>query len=90
VIVPIPAPLPCANTASLIPCLEYISVRHADSSGLFTRDSRQLGTLRLRTEITDYVPLTIAVENILDTFCEIRYNTLMSGRSFTITATVKY
>jgi iron complex outermembrane receptor protein len=93
VITPIPAPpksAPFLKTVSLIPRLEYISVRYADSGGLFTLDGYWLGSLRLRAEITGYVTLTIAVENILDTFYEIRYNTPMPGRSFTVTVTVKY
>jgi iron complex outermembrane receptor protein len=93
VVTPVPSPpawFPALRSLSLIPRIEYISTRYSDSGGLFTLDNYWLGNLRLRLEITDYVTLTLALENILDTFYEIRYNSPMPGRSFTITATAKY
>jgi iron complex outermembrane receptor protein len=93
VITPIPSPLralPALKSLSLIPRIEYVSMRYSDSGGLFTLDHYWLANLRLRVEITDYVTLGFAVENMLDTFYEIRYNTPMQGRAFSMTATVKW
>jgi iron complex outermembrane receptor protein len=93
VVTPVPSPpkwFPLLKSLSLIPRVEYISMRYSDSGGLFTLDEYWLANIRLRLEITDYVTLTFALENMLDTFYEIRYNSPMPGRSFTITAAVKY
>ncbi|MDR1095596.1 MAG: TonB-dependent receptor, partial [Spirochaetaceae bacterium] len=93
VVTPVPSPparFPLLKSLSLIPRIEYVSTRYSDSGGLWTLDSYWLGNLRLRMEITDRVTLTFALENMLDTFYEIRYNAPMPGRSFTITAAVKY
>jgi iron complex outermembrane receptor protein len=93
VITPIPAPLagfPVLRSLSLIPRIEYISERYSDSGGLFTLASYWLANIRLRLEIRDHLTAAFAVENLLDVFYEIRYNSPMPGRSFTISLEVKY
>ncbi|MDR2795580.1 MAG: TonB-dependent receptor [Spirochaetaceae bacterium] len=78
------------KSLSLIPRIEYISMRYSDSGGLFTMDSYWLLNLKLRAEITGYVTLSFSVDNVFDSFYEIRYNSPMPGRSFTTTVAAKY
>jgi iron complex outermembrane receptor protein len=85
-----PEKLPWLKSLSIIPRIEYISMRYSDSGGLFTLDPYWLFNLKFRSEITDFVTLTLSADNIFDTFYEIRYNSPMPGRSFTFTAAVKY
>lgn len=93
VITPIPSPLKgfrALKSLSFIPRLEYISRRYSDSGGLFTLAPYWLGTLRVKMEITDYATVSFAVENIFDTFYEIRYNSPMPGRAFNVTVGAKW
>lgn len=93
VISPIPAPppaFPVLKFLSIIPRVEYLSMRYSDSGGLFTMDGYWLANLRARAGITKYLIVTLSADNLFDTFYEIRYNSPMPGRSFSISLEAKY
>jgi iron complex outermembrane receptor protein len=75
---------------SIIPRVEYISSRYADTEGKTTLEGYFLAHLRLNAGIGKYVELSAGVENIFDAYYEIRQYSPMAGRSFTISITVKY
>jgi iron complex outermembrane receptor protein len=75
---------------SIIPRLEYISSRYADTEGKTVLDGYFLAHLRLNAGIGKYMELSAGVENIFDTYYEIRQHSPMAGRSFTLSLTVKY
>jgi iron complex outermembrane receptor protein len=75
---------------SIIPRVEYISSRYADTEGKTLLDGYFLAHLRLNAGIGKYMELSAGVENIFDTYYEIRQHSPMAGRSFTLSLTVKY
>jgi iron complex outermembrane receptor protein len=93
VLTPIPAPpekFPVLKFLSIIPRVEYLSMRYADSAGLFTMDEYWLGNLRIRLGITDHATISVSVDNLFDVFYEIRYNSPMPGRSYAFSLELKY
>jgi iron complex outermembrane receptor protein len=93
VITPIPhAPesLPWLLSFSIIPRIEYIGERHTDSAGEETLPGYFLAHLKISAGITKYVTLSLGVENMLDSYYEIRYDSPMAGRTYNITLTARY
>jgi iron complex outermembrane receptor protein len=75
---------------SLIPRLEYIGSRYADTGGVVQLKDYVLANLKLSAEIGKYAAISAGIENIFDTYYEIRLNSPMAGRSFNISLDLRY
>ncbi|WP_043923280.1 TonB-dependent receptor [Leadbettera azotonutricia] len=75
---------------SIIPRVEYIGSRYADTEGKSELDSYFLAHLKVNADIGKYFSLSAGVENIFDTYYEIRQYSPMAGRSFTFSFTARY
>ncbi|AEF85169.1 putative TonB-dependent receptor [Treponema primitia ZAS-2] len=75
---------------SIIPRIEFIGSRYADTAGKNELDSYFLGNIKLVLGITKYCTISTSVENIFDEYYEIRENWPLAGRSFNISLTAKY
>jgi iron complex outermembrane receptor protein len=75
---------------SIIPRLEYIGPRFADTLGEEELEGFLLGSIRVQAELAGRLVLSAGVENILDTLYEIRRHYPMAGRSYTFGLTVRY
>jgi iron complex outermembrane receptor protein len=78
------------NQFSIIPRIEYVSARFADTAGRFELEDYFLADLKLVVDITKYFNFSASVENIFDEYYEIRKNWPMAGRSFKFTFAGKY
>jgi iron complex outermembrane receptor protein len=90
---PIPEPLSAwtqLRQLTIIPRIEYISNRWADSAGIEELPGYVLLHLKVSADITKYCTLSLGLENILDTYYEIRYNSPMAGRTFSLSVTGRY
>lgn len=84
------AALKVLTMVSIIPRLEYISSRYADTDGKTTLDGYFLAHLRVTADIGKYLSVSAGVENIFDAYYEIQQYAPLAGRSFTAAVTVKY
>ncbi|GHV80659.1 TonB-dependent receptor [Spirochaetia bacterium] len=75
---------------SLIPRLEYLGPRYADTDGDEELDGYVLFNIKASYELNKYFSFSAAIENVLDTYYEISQYNPMPGRSFNVTMTVKY
>jgi iron complex outermembrane receptor protein len=75
---------------SIIPRIEYIGSRYADTDGVTLLDGYVLGGLKVSAQVTSYVLIEAGVDNIFDTFYEIRKNSPMQGRTYTLSLTATY
>jgi iron complex outermembrane receptor protein len=75
---------------SIIPRLEYIGSRYADTGGTLTLEGYVLANLKVGADLGKYVSVSLGVENIFDEYYEIRYYSPQSGRSYNLTLTVRY
>jgi iron complex outermembrane receptor protein len=75
---------------SIIPRVEYISSRYADTMGETLLDGYVLAHLKISGDLGKHISVSAAAENILGTYYEISRNFPMAGRSFTLSLTVKY
>jgi iron complex outermembrane receptor protein len=75
---------------SVIPRLEYIHSRYANTEATATLPAYFLAHLKVSADVWDYVSVSAGVENIFDTLYEIKQYFLMAGRSFNFSLEVKY
>jgi iron complex outermembrane receptor protein len=75
---------------SIIPRIEYIGSRYAESDGALELDGYFLAHLKVSADIGKYVSVSAGVENLFDTEYEIRQYSPMAGRVFTLALTLKY
>jgi iron complex outermembrane receptor protein len=80
-----PAPM-----LSIIPRIEYISSRYADTLGETTLDDYFLAHLKISADLGKYLTISASADNILDTYYEISRNFPLAGRTFTLALTAKY
>jgi iron complex outermembrane receptor protein len=78
------------ESVSLIPRLEYLGPRYADTNGDDGLEGYVLFNIKASYELNSHFSFSAAIENLFDTYYEIsRYNP-MPGRSFNVTMTVRY
>ncbi|MDR2501044.1 MAG: TonB-dependent receptor [Treponema sp.] len=90
---PIPEPLgegALIRSLSLLPRLEYISRRWVNTAGTAELAGYALVHLKGTLEITTYCALSLGIENLLDTYYEIRYNSPLAGRSYQLMVSLRY
>jgi iron complex outermembrane receptor protein len=75
---------------SIIPRIEYIGSRYADTEGTLELDSYILAHLKIAADLGTYVSVSAEADNIFDTYYEIRRYSPQAGRSFNFTLTLKY
>jgi iron complex outermembrane receptor protein len=75
---------------SIIPRVEYLGARYADSNADNELSPYVLAHLKATADIGTYLSLSAGIENIFDTLYEISQYFPMAGRSFTFSCTLKY
>jgi len=75
---------------SLVPRVEYTSARAADTAESFILCDYFLAHIKLNINVTKYFSISLGVENIFDTYYEIRENFPLAGRTYNVTVTAKY
>jgi iron complex outermembrane receptor protein len=75
---------------AITPRFEYIGSRYADTEGAMELDEYFLAHLTVTFTWKDYVSVSAGIDNIFDTYYEIRRYSPLEGRSFNLTLTVKY
>jgi iron complex outermembrane receptor protein len=75
---------------SIIPRIEYISSRYANTDGSEKMEDYILIHLKATADIGKHLTVSASADNILDTYYEISRNFPLAGRSFTFGLTVKY
>ncbi|MDR3146390.1 MAG: TonB-dependent receptor [Treponema sp.] len=78
------------STISVIPRLEYTGFRYADSEGASELAGYFLFHLKVSADIGRFVSVSGGIENIFDTYYEIRQYAPLAGRSFTVAVTLRY
>jgi len=74
----------------IMPGLEYISSRYANTSGQDVLASYWLANIRVKYDFCDYLSASAGINNIFDKYYEIRERYPMAGRSYIFSLTVKY
>jgi iron complex outermembrane receptor protein len=80
-----PAPL-----LALLSRLEYLDDRYVDAVGGETLSSYWLVHLKLTVHWSSHLTLSAGIENLLDTYYEIRQNAPLAGRTYTLSCTLQY
>jgi iron complex outermembrane receptor protein len=75
---------------SIIPRFEYIGSRYADTEGMRLWEAYVLANLKITLAWRNYVSVSAELDNILDTYYELRRYSPQGGRSLTLMLTVKY
>jgi iron complex outermembrane receptor protein len=75
---------------SIIPRIEYISSRYANTDGSEEMEDYFLAHLKITADIGKHLTVSAEADNLFDTYYEISRNFPMAGRSYTMTMTVKY
>ncbi|MDR2394877.1 MAG: TonB-dependent receptor [Treponema sp.] len=75
---------------SIIPRLEYIGSRYADTEGTWLLEAYVLANLKIALSWGNYVSISAELDNIFDTYYEIRRYSPQGGRSITLMLTVNY
>jgi iron complex outermembrane receptor protein len=75
---------------SIIPRVEYVSSRYADSEGKYLLDGYFLAHLKASADIGRHFTVSMGVDNLLDEYYEIRQYSPMAGRSFNVSFTARY
>jgi iron complex outermembrane receptor protein len=75
---------------SVIPRIEYTSSRYTDSEGETKQEGYFLFHLKVSTGIGRFVSVSGSIENIFDTYYEIRQYAPQAGRTFSLELTLKY
>ncbi|MDR0722055.1 MAG: TonB-dependent receptor plug domain-containing protein [Treponema sp.] len=75
---------------SIIPRLEYIDSRYADTEGTELLEAYVLANLKITIAWGNYVSVSAELDNILDTYYEIRRYSPQGGRSLNLMLTVNY
>ena len=70
------------TAVTLIPRVEYLDARYADSAGLERLGAYWLASLKASFEINEHLDLSALVNNIFDRYYEIQRRSPMPGRSF--------
>ena len=78
------------DRVSIIPRLEYLGWRYANTEATAKLPAYFLAHLKVSADVWDYFSLSAGMENIFDTLYEIKQYFPMSGRSFTFSLEVKY
>jgi iron complex outermembrane receptor protein len=90
---PIPEPLPVwrhLRQLTIIPRVEYIGSRWTTSTGTEELPGYFLLHIKTAVQITRHCTVSLSVENILDAYYEIRYNSPQAGRNFNLTLEGRY
>jgi iron complex outermembrane receptor protein len=74
----------------IIPRAEYISSRWTDTTGAEEMDGYLLLNLKAAWDAGEHFTVSAGIENILDTYYEIREHFPLSGRTFFISAEARY
>jgi iron complex outermembrane receptor protein len=75
---------------SIIPRVEYTGSRYADSEGTSELERYFLFHLKVSADIGRFVSISGGIENIFDTYYEIRQYAPLAGRTFSAALTLKY
>jgi iron complex outermembrane receptor protein len=78
------------DVVSVIPRVEYIHSRYANTEATAELPAYFLAHLTVRAGIGERVSVSAGVENIFDTLYEIKQYFPMAGRSFNFSLEVKY
>jgi iron complex outermembrane receptor protein len=76
--------------ASIIPRLEYLHERYANTEATETLPAYFLAHLKISADIGTYISVSASMENIFDTLYEIKQYFPMAGRTFNLSLEVKY
>jgi iron complex outermembrane receptor protein len=74
---------------SIIPRVEYVGERYADSEGMEVLGAYFLAHIKVNADIGRHFSLAAGVENLFDKLYEIRQRSPMAGRSFTVSLTAR-
>ena len=74
----------------IIPRVEFVSSRHANTSGTNKLDSYWLANIRANYDLCDRLSVSAGINNIFDKLYEIREHYPMAGRSYTFSLNVKH
>jgi iron complex outermembrane receptor protein len=80
-----PAPL-----FALLPRVEYLDERYVDAVGGDTLSSYWLFHLKLTVDFSPHIKIAAGIENLFDTYYEIRQNAPLAGRTYTLSCTLQY
>jgi iron complex outermembrane receptor protein len=75
---------------SFIPRVEYIGSRYADTEGTTELEPYFLANFKIAADLGSFVSVSAEIDNIFDTYYEIRRYSPQGGRSFNFTLTLKY
>ncbi|MDR1411253.1 MAG: TonB-dependent receptor [Spirochaetaceae bacterium] len=75
---------------SFIPRVEYIGSRYADTEGVQELGAYFLAGFRITADLGSFVSVSAEIDNIFDTYYEIRRYSPQAGRSFNFALTLKY
>ncbi|MDR0629800.1 MAG: TonB-dependent receptor plug domain-containing protein [Treponema sp.] len=75
---------------SIIPRLEYMGSRYGDTEGTDLLEGYVLAHIKITIAWGNYVSVSAELDNILDTYYEIRRYSPQGGRSLNLMLTVKY
>jgi iron complex outermembrane receptor protein len=75
---------------SLLPRLEYLGKRDIDAGGTQAMDAYWLVHFKVTADFTKHISVSAGVENLFDTYYEIRQNSPMAGRTYNVSCTIKY
>jgi iron complex outermembrane receptor protein len=77
-------------TVSLLPRLEYLGERDIDAEGTRSMDAYWLVHFKVTADFTRHLSLSAGVENLFDTYYEIRQHSPLAGRTYNVSCMVKY
>jgi len=83
-------PVKKLDKLEIIPRLEYVSSRHANTAGTNKLDSYFLTNIKANYALNDRLAVSAGINNMFDKYYEIREHYPMSGRSFTLSLNVRY
>jgi iron complex outermembrane receptor protein len=75
---------------SFIPIVEYTGSRYVDTAQGTELEGYFLAHFKISADIGRFISVSAGVENLFDTYYEIRQNAPLAGRSFTASLTVRY
>jgi iron complex outermembrane receptor protein len=78
------------DRVSLIPRLEYLGWRYANTEATATLPAYLIAHFKVSADIGSYLSLSAGMENIFDTLYEIKQYFPMAGRSFNLSLEAKY
>jgi iron complex outermembrane receptor protein len=79
-----------AKNFTIIPRIEYLSSRYADTSGENILPEYFLAHIKAEIKIGEHLTVSAGAENIFDRLYEIREYSPMAGRSYNLTVNAKY